>query len=194
MNQFGVLTVSAVLAGSSVSFVAAADGMPRASLAGYVVQQEVEFGPGELDDSGFGIKGWGSLAPNFFAHFEYQDIGGDIDSSQYRVGGGYWAPLGASQGFWLSGEYVDYDGLDGLGVHLGGHTQLTEALGVYGSLGFLDLEEEDNGGFEDDGLELLIGGEVALVPGMSLFAEYRNFDGDVISIQDLHLGLNYYFY
>jgi hypothetical protein len=192
------LTASALLAAGWAGAAFAADGMPRASLAGYVVQQDLEVdfgvGRGELDDSGFGLKGWGSLGPNFFAHFEYQDIGGDIDSSQYRVGGGYWAPLGANQGFWLSGEYVDYDGLDGLGLHLGGHTQLSEAVGVYGSLGFLDLEDEDNGGFEDDGLELLVGAEVALVPGMSLFAEFRNFDGDVVTIQDLHLGLNYYFY
>jgi hypothetical protein len=175
--------------------VAFAGDMPAGQFAGYVTMTsaEVEGTPADFDDdgTGFGVRGWANVAPNFFVHGEYQTAGLDdtnIDVDQLRLGGGY------AMDMWLvKAEYIDFGSdLDqaGFGLHGGLHTK-SDQLGFYGTVGYLTTDDTD-------GVELNAGVSFDFTPQFAGVVDYRTYlgsidpDGD-LTLSDLRVGVAYNF-
>lgn len=191
MNKFCLMGLAAVFAAP----VALAD-MPKGQVMGHVTMTsaELEGTGGDFDDdgTGFGIRGWGTVAPNWFVHGEYQTVGLDdsnLDVDQIRLGGGY-----AMDTWIVKAEFIDTGSdLDqaGFGLHGGLHGG-SGNVGFFGTVGYLTTDDSD-------GIELNIGGSFAFNRDMSVVVDYRTYlgsfdpDGD-LTLSDLRVGLAYSFY
>jgi hypothetical protein len=181
--------------------MAFAGDMPAGQFAGFVTMTSAEVdGTGgappagfDFDDdgTGFGLRGWGTVAPNLFVHGEYQTVGlddTDLDVNQLRLGGGY------AMDVWLvKAEYIDFGSdLDqaGFGVHGGLHT-MSDQVGFFGTVGYLTTDDSD-------GIELNAGVSFAFNPQFSGVVDYRTYlgsldpDGD-LTLSDLRVGVAYNF-
>lgn len=160
------------------------------AVSGYLTAEEAN---GGADGLGLGVKGWLALSREFFLSGELQqaelDRGPfDFDVRQLRLGGGYSTPVNRQVTAFARAEFIDIGAdadADGFGLHGGINAMVAPDLGVYGSLGLLELD--------DDGLELLVGGEYAFSREFSAFVEYRSFDGDELELSDLRAGGTYHF-
>ena len=162
-------------------------------------------GVGDDDGDGFGVKGMVPLGSNFFLNGEYQSVtldDSDWDIDQLRLGGGWQTPL-ATGTFAVYGEYanIDLDGskADGLGVHGRLSFPIAPAVNIYGQVGYLWLEDDDN--YDIDGLEFLIGASVDFTPNIGAFLDFRqsNLSADTgfgdqdFTFQDVRVGVRVLF-
>lgn len=141
------------------------------------------FGSGDDDGDGFGIKGNFAIADSFFLSGEYQAVGyddSDLDLDQFRGGIGVNSdPLAPAVWYGLA-EFLNFkldDGTDsesesGFGLHVGGRFAINEVFGINGRIGYVDIDDAD-------GLEWLIGGDIAFTEQLGAFADYR-----VTSLED----------
>lgn len=184
----------AALLASPMAF---AGDMPAGQLMGHVTMTSVEIdgtGVADFDDdgTGFGIRGWGTVAPNWFVHGEYQTVTTDdfdVDVDQLRIGGGY------AMDIWIvKAEYIDFGSdLDqaGFGVHGGMHT-MAQNVGFFGTVGYLTTDDTD-------GFELNAGVTFNFTRDFAGVLDYRTYlgsidpDGD-LTLSDLRVGVAYNFY
>lgn len=195
---------AALLAG--VPLAVSADGMPN-SLDLYYVSAGVEvddpfLGSGDDDGDGFGIKGNFAVADSFFLAGEYQAVGyddSDLDLDQFRGGIGVNSDPAAPAVWYGLAEFLNFeldDGTDsesesGFGIHIGGRFAINEIFSLNGRIGYVDVDDAD-------GLEWLIGGDIAFTEQLGAFADYRvtslEDDTDLESdFDDLRVGVRWRF-
>lgn len=156
----------------------------------------------KIADDGFSVKPDGfdtgfratvSHRDGLFALGEYTfaDLDDRIEGIQlglkiheFRVGGGYLAPLTQQLKIGGYGAYVGQDQRvsvggdrvsdDADGFNIGAIIQYnpTKLLQSYGRFGYLNLEA-DSGGPNADGVDLIVGGSYELAQGLAGFVEYR---------------------
>jgi len=153
----------------------------------YVAVGDLEVNDNAFDSGdGFGIRGQfqvtglgfltGEYQANDYENLEGTSIDGELTT--FRAGVGF--DLGANNPFYVRGEYIDwqFEGSptlivdtdrddSGYGVHLGAAGSLSEALGVYAELGYIDV------GDFGDGMEYMVGALLSLSGGSGLFVDYR---------------------
>lgn len=153
----------------------------------YVPYAQIEFGDGpnevDVDGDGYGLHALINVTPNILLTGEYQQntydegVAGEPELETYRVGGGIQSPPDPRGRLALYGEYVhaDVDGAgdaaDGFGVHVRAEYGFTEQLNVFGQIGYLRLDSDDDG--SEDGPEFLVGGAFAFTPQFGAFVDYR---------------------
>lgn len=197
--------------------MAAAPGLAQANEQGhidayYIPYSSLDFkidglGSTDGDGDGFGVKGMVPLGAtrSFFLEGEYQSSKNDdfdFDIDQTRFGAGWQTPLSTGT-FALYGEYADIEidngSADGLGVHGRLTLPIAPAVNLYGQIGYLWLEDEDN--IDIDGVEFLIGASVDFNPNVGAFIDFRQDNltsddpaGDVdFTFQDLRVGVRVLF-
>lgn len=190
MKKFFAVGLAALLA-APVGF--AAD-KPTAALAGHVTMLDADYD----DGTGFGVRGWGQVGQNGFVHGEYSMVSlevetpfgdFDVDVNELRIGGGMTGQLQQNAMWLVKGEYIDFGSdtdLDGFGIHGGAMLDATPELGVFGTVGFLDIGE-------DDGLEFNLGGKYKFTKEFAGILDYRMFSGDG-DISELRFALAYLIY
>lgn len=167
---------------------------------------------GDFDDDGdgFGAKAMLPLGvtQSFFLNGEYQTSKydkNDLDLDQFRIGAGWQTPLATG----TLGIYGEYDNLsfdssggdeaDGLGVHARVAFPVAPAVQLYGQVGYLSLEYDNN--IDLTGVEFLVGASVDFTPSIGAFIDYRqsNLTADEsgpnidYTLQDLRVGIRILF-
>ncbi len=152
----------------------------------YVLAGDLEVN-GSAFDNGDGYGGRAQLQFSDFgfitAEYQANDYssleGTSIDGQLTAIRAGLGFDLGANNPFYVRGEYVDFEfessptilGADrddsGYGIHVGAAGSLSEALGVYAEVGYLDV------GDFGDGMEYMVGALLSLSGGSGLFVDYR---------------------
>lgn len=174
MKRLYVMALAAML---SAPAAFAAD-MPTGSVAAYLTQTTLDFGGPGGDDSGsgFGLRGWATVAKPWFVHGEYQTVSLDdfnIDIESLRIGGGLVGEINP-QMMWLGkAEFIDF-GSDadqaGFGVHGGVMFNPNATFGLSGTLGYITTDDTD-------GLELNVGAKVSFTREFAGVADIRNYMG-----------------
>lgn len=154
-------------------------------------------GFGSLDDDGdgFGIKGQIPVGETMVLLGEYQGVtydDTDIDVDQLRIGLGSFGESGG--GFYAEYASIDLDGseADGIGLHLRLSGAPSDAVTVYGQIGYLMLNDDSE---DISGLEILFGGALNVSGNTGVFVEMRKSmlegaDSDVeFEFTDLRAGL-----
>lgn len=194
MKKKHITAAAAALLAAPLAF---AGDMPAGQLIGHLTMTSAEIedtGFGDFDDdgTGFGVRGWGTVAPNWFVHGEYQTVTTDdfdIDVDQFRIGGGY-----AMDVWMFKAEYIDTGSdLDqaGFGVHGGMHT-MAQNVGFFGTVGYITTDDSD-------GIELNAGVTFNFNKQFGAVVDYRTYlgsldpDGD-LTLSDLRFGVAYNFY
>ena len=200
MRNFSMLVLVAALA-APAAFAAE---MPKGSMAGYLTMSELDIeGFGKDDGTGFGVRGWASINGPFFLHGEYQttglDVGGaDGDLESLRLGGGMVGDMGGGTMWIGKAELVDFGSdadEDGFGFHGGMMFHPSPQFGLYGTLGYLMLNDTD-------GLELNLGASMSFTKELAGVLDYRTYLGEYdiggttgdFTVTDLRLGIAYLFY
>jgi Outer membrane protein beta-barrel domain len=202
MKALRLIGIAALLAAPT----AFAGDMPKGSIAGYATMSELDFeGVGKDDGTGFGIRGWATVSEPFFVHGEYQTTkvklapGSEGDLESLRLGGGFVSPMGDSGSMWIGKvELVDFGSdtdEDGFGFHGGAMLRPSPQFGLYGTLGYLMLNDTD-------GLEFNLGASVSFSKELAAVLDYRAYMGEYdvsgvtgdFEVTDLRLGLAYMFY
>jgi hypothetical protein len=196
------LCMIGLVAAMAAAPAAFAGSMPAGALAGYVTMSELDIeGLGNDDGTGFGLRGWASLNGPWFVHGEYQTTSlddADIDLESLRLGGGFAGEIQTGTMWLVKGEYIDLGSdadEDGFGVHGGVMFQASEAFGLFGTLGYLTLNDTD-------GLELNVGAKVAFTKELAGVLDYRTYMGEYdvggatgdFTVDDLRFGVAYMFY
>ena len=176
---------------------------------------------GSIDGDGFGVKGMVPFgqSQSFFLTGEYQSVsqdgnisGFDIDNDmdQLRLGGGWQVPLSTGTGA-IYAEYVDIKqdqkiegdkiegDADGFGVHARLAFPIANTVNVYGQVGYLALEGDQN--TDVTGFEFLVGASVDFTRNLGAFIDYRHteltldYDGpnEDDTLQDLRVGIRVLF-
>jgi opacity protein-like surface antigen len=197
MNKKLCLVGLAVLLAAPMAF---AGDMPAGAIAGYLTSSEIDVeGVGKDDGTGFGIRGWASVSGPWFVHGEYQTTSLDgFDLESLRLGGGFAGEMGSGSMWLAKAELVDFGSdadEDGIGVHVGAMLQASPQFGVFGTLGYLSLNDTD-------GLELNVGANMAFTREFAGVLDYRFYMGEYdvfgatgdFEITDLRLGVQYMFY
>lgn len=177
--------------------------MPKGAIAGYLTNSSIDIeGFGDDDGTGFGVRGWASVSGPFFVHGEYQttsldNFNGDLES--LRIGGGYAAEAGSNMMWLVKGELVDFGSdvdEDGFGFHGGIMLEASPQFGLFGTLGYLSLNDTD-------GFELNLGGKFNFTKELAGVLDYRTYMGEFdfgpgasgdFTVDDLRLGVAYMFY
>lgn len=175
---------------------------PAGSIAGYLTNSSLDIeGFGDDDGTGFGLRGWASISGPWFVHGEYQTTSLDnfnADLESLRIGGGLTGELGGNAMWLAKAELVDFGSdtdEDGIGIHGGAMLSATPAFGLYGTLGYLSLNDTD-------GLELNVGAKLSFTKELAGVVDYRTYMGEAdfggasvdFEVTDLRLGLAYSFY
>jgi hypothetical protein len=173
---------------------------PAGSIAGYVTSSSIDVEGGADDDgTGFGLRGWASISGPWFVHGEYQTTSldnGDLES--LRIGGGLTGEMSGNAMWLAKAELVDFGSdadEDGIGVHGGVMFSATPSFGLFGTLGYLSLNDTD-------GLELNVGAKLGFTKELAGVLDYRTYMGEYdfggasgdFEVTDLRLGLAYSFY
>ena len=178
--------------------VAFAGSMPAGAIVGYLTQSGFDTGNADDAGMGFGIRGWASVSGPWFVHGEYQSTTTDdfdVDLQSLRLGGGFAGEM-SKGAYWIAkAEYIDFGSdLDqgGFGVHGGAMLSVSDAVGVFGTLGYLTTDDTD-------GLELDIGAKFAFTKEWAGVLDYRTYMGSVdpsgdLDLTDLRIGASYTFY
>jgi hypothetical protein len=157
---------------------------------------------GDDDGDGFGLRGRFNATEQVFISAEYQAVEYDdssLELDQLRVGAGYILPINTTLNFVGQVEYIsaetDGPGIssetdDGFGVHAGLEAALAPQFSLYGSVGFVSIDDSD-------GPEFLVGARFQVAPNVSLFADYRatrfSDSGSDLDLDDLRLGAGFHF-
>lgn len=199
MKKVCMVGLVAAMAAAPAAF---AGSMPAGALAGYVTMSELDIEDvGNDDGTGFGIRGWASLNGPWFVHGEYQTTSlddADIDLESLRLGGGFAGEIQRGTMWLVKGEYIDLGSdadEDGFGVHAGVMFSATEQFGLFGTLGYLTLNDTD-------GLELNLGAKVAFTKEWAGVLDYRTYMGEYdvsgvtgdFTVDDIRFGVAYMFY
>jgi opacity protein-like surface antigen len=159
------------------------------------------------DGDGLGLRGTGMISPTTFVHGEYQRPeyalpgGGELRLDQVRAGLGGIAPMSPQLSAYFKGEYIRWRSRedtgpfsqrgteDGFGVHAGLHLHANPRFGLYGGLGYVDVDQS--------GLEINAGAVFNLTEHLGAFADYRRTDLDrgdnARRFDDWRLGLRFRF-
>lgn len=165
-----LLVVAAGLFAAAPVFAA-----PMGELSIYAANVSLDIeGAGDDDGTGFGANGWVALNGPVFLHGEYQtveldDFGVDIES--LRLGGGLYHAASKQLGFLGKVEFVDLGSdvdEDGFGIHGGAVMHASEMLGLFGTLGYLSLNDSD-------GFEINLGAGLKFTKQIGAFIDYRTF-------------------
>lgn len=198
MKRLFMMGLAAMLAAPA----AVAGDKPAGSIAGYLTNSSIDIeGFGDDDGTGFGLRGWASISGPWFVHGEYQttsldNFNGDLES--LRIGGGLVGELSGDAMWLVKAELVDFGSdtdEDGIGVHGGAMFSATPAFGLFGTLGYLSLNDTD-------GLELNVGAKLSFTKELSGVLDYRTYMGEYdfggasgdFEVTDLRLGVAYSFY
>ena len=176
--------------------------MPTGSVAAYLAQTTLDFGGPGGDDSGtgFGVRGWATIAKPWFVHGEYQTVSLDdfnIDIESLRIGGGLTGEINQQGLMWLAkGEFIDFGsdaggGQAGFGVHGGVLFNMSPMFGMSGTLGYLTTDDTD-------GLEFNVGGKLSFTREFAGVVDIRNYMGSVdpsgdFDVFELRIGVAYMF-
>lgn len=154
----------------------------------FVPWAEADFGPGDADGDGFGLKGAFQVGSSVFLTGEYEsvdydDINTDID--QLRLGAELGPGAGLGTGIYGRGEYVslddDEDDQDGFAGHVGYGFPVNKQIRLHGQIGYLLLDDVD-------GPELSFGGTYQFTSNLAAFGDYRSSYLDVDGGGDLDLS------
>lgn len=212
MKKLALLGVTALLA-TPTAF--AGMSMPAGQATVFVTSAAADIDTvGKIDGTGFGIRGWATVAEPFFLTGEYSkvtledDSGGEADLDELRLGGGLAGEI--QQGFmWLArAEYVDFGGdfdQSGFGIH-GGLMFNVDAFSLMGSVGYLNTSGTGAPlvpfDVDGDGMEYNVGASFAFTKELSAVLDYRLYQNTIenstgsadIDYTDLRLGLTYSFF
>ncbi|TJY59885.1 porin family protein [Sinimarinibacterium sp. CAU 1509] len=152
----------------------------------YVAVADLEVDGNAYDSGdGFGGRAQMQFSDLGFITAEYQANdyssleGTSIDGELTAIRAGLGFDLGANNPFYVRGEYVDFkfessptilnaDRDDsGYGIHVGAAGALSEALGVYAEIGYIDI------GDFGDGMEYMVGALLTVSGGSGIFVDYR---------------------
>lgn len=121
----------------------------------YVLDVEIDVGPGSIDGDGFSLGGSYEIADNFFISGYYDDYSLDfnVDGEWLEVGGGYFHTLDDDLDFVATLSYAELElssggmSTDTDGIVLGGgiRAQLGDKLQVDAMLEYFDFENSDTG-------------------------------------------------
>ena len=199
MKKLTLMALTALLA-TPAAF--AAD-MPNGSVAAYLVQAGLDRGGGvDADGTGFGLRGWATIAKPWFVHGEYQTVsidfpgpGGKADLESLRLGGGLTGEINQQGLMWLAkAEFIDF-GSDsdqaGFGAHGGVLFNMSPMFGMSGTLGYITTDDTD-------GLELNVGGKLSFTRELAGVADIRNYMGSVdpngdFDVFEVRVGVAYMF-
>jgi hypothetical protein len=130
-------------------------------------------GSGDDDGDGFGVRGMGSVSDEVALTGEYQSTGYDdsgLDVDQLRFGVGLVGKT--TSGVFI--EYVDFDfegeKADGFGLQARLAGQSSAAVGLYGQLGYVSIEDSSE---KLSGLEFSVGASFRLNEQTALLADFR---------------------
>jgi hypothetical protein len=185
MKKFYAVGLAALLAAP----MAFADEMPTAALAGHVTMLDADFD----DGTGFGVRGWGKVGQSGFVHGEYSMVtlsDTDLDVNELRFGGGIMGELQKGAHWLAKAEYIDFGSdldADGFGLHGGAGVEVSPQAGIFGTVGFIDVGEED-------GLEFNIGGKMKFSKELAGILDYRMFSGSNFDVSELRFGVAYLIY
>ena len=174
---------------------------PAGQVAVYLTNAGIDFGGGNDDSgTGFGVRGWGMVNPNWFIHGEYEATtldDSDLKIDQIRVGGGYVSEMSPGTMWLAKAEYVSF-GFDdfvpdqsGFGVHGGIILMADQPFSVMGTVGYLTTDDTD-------GIELNVGASYAFNKQWGGVVDYRTYMGSVdpsgdVTVSDLRIGVTYSF-
>lgn len=178
MTRIGKAVLCAVLIGPTAA-MAESSVFVDAYFLSKGTLNESENGPGgrveaEIEDSGYGARGFATFAEFLAVTGEYQTTSYDAvgeDLEQTRVGVGLILPS-------TTGVFVEYNkhelgtlSLDGFAVHarVAGNSP---SMQVYADLGWAMLTE-DQSDLDFDGLEFTVGGAHAVTETFGVFLDYR---------------------
>lgn len=155
----------------------------------YVPWYEADFGAGDDDGDGFGVKGAFKVGEPIYLVGEYQTIeldDTDLDFDELRLGVGIGDGAGArGAGLYGRVQYVDFDfdfdDDDGVAGHLGYAVPVSPQFRLYGEAGYLLLSDVD-------GPELLAGATYQFAPNLAGFTDFRASYLDVDNSGDLDLS------
>jgi hypothetical protein len=190
MKKLHAVAVAALLA-TPVAFAAE---QPIGAVAGHVTMFDADFD----DAAGFGIRGWMSVGEGGgFVHGEYSLVGlenpgtgADVDVNELRMGGGMMGSLQQNAKWLAKLEYIDFGSdldSDGFGLHGGAMFEPAANLGLFGTVGFIDVGD-------DDGLEFNIGGKFSFTRDLAGIIDYRSFSGDFVDVTEIRFALAYMLY
>lgn len=193
MKKLCMIGAAALLASAPAAFA----GMPMGQVTGYITSEKIDLGGGNDDSAtGFGFRGWASVNGPWFVHGEYQAVGFDGgDINQLRLGGGFAGEMSKGTMWLVKAEYIDTGSdLDqaGFGVHGGLMFNASDAVGLFGTLGYITTDDTD-------GLEIDVGGKFAFTKEWGGVIDFRDYFGSVdpngdFKLSDLRFGVSYSFY
>ena len=141
-------------------------------------------GDGQDEISGFGVQGYGHVAPNVFLTGMFQTLDGEdfagFDIDELRLGVGVNSTSSEKAGMYGRIEFIDVeldgpggstDG-DGFGLHAGVWLAATDRLVLNAEIGIADVEG-DNNAFGASGSEFAFSASYAMSDLVSVFAERR---------------------
>jgi opacity protein-like surface antigen len=155
----------------------------------YVPWYEADFGAGDDDGDGFGLKGAVKVGEPIYLTGEYQSVeldDTDLDVDELRLGVGLGDGAGA-RGAGLYGRLqymdldLDVDDDDGVVGHVGYALPVSPQLRLHGEAGYVLLSDVD-------GPELLAGATYQFAPNLAGFADFRASYLDVDNGGDLDLS------
>lgn len=163
------------------------------------------FGDGTDEVSGFGIQGYGQVAPNIFLTGMYQTLDGEdligVDIDELRFGVGINSTDSEKGGMYGRLEYVkvdlettggDTDG-DGFGLHAGVWYAATERLILNAEIGIAEIEDDDNGVASASGSEFSFAATYAINEAISFFAERRESIAAIAGANETRFGVGFSF-
>ena len=162
-------------------------------------------GDGTDEISGFGVQGYGRVAPNVFISGMYQALDGDdfigADLDELRFGVGVNSTDSEKAGFYGRLEYVkvdidtaggDTDG-DGFGLHAGVWYAASERLMLNAEIGIAEIEDDENNVASISGSEFSFAASYALTDVMSVFAERRESIATIVGGTETRFGVGFSF-
>lgn len=192
------------LAIASFALLASSAAMAEAGTVQVFYDRSV--GNGEDEIAGFGIQGYGHVAPNFFLSGMYQTLDGEdfigIDADELRFGVGVNSTDSEKGGIYGRLEYVkldleasgggETDG-DGFGLHAGVWYAATDRLVLNAEIGVVDIEDDENGamGASASGSEFSFAASYAMTDVVSVFAERR--ESVTIGLPETRFGVGFSF-
>lgn len=161
------------------------------------------FGDGDNEISGFGIQGWGHVAPNFFISGMYQTLDGEdlvgSDLDELRFGVGVNSTNSEKAGIYGRVEFIDVEvdptsgpsgDADGYGLHAGVWMAATDRLVLNAEIGIADV---DGDSFGASGSEFSFSASYAMTELVSVFAERRESIAAIAGGTETRFGVGFSF-
>jgi len=197
-KQLGMVGLAVAMMAAPAAY---AGSMPAGSVGAYYSTGDSN----DADFDGFGIRGWASLNGPWFVHGEYgmlsaKDFNADVDA--LRIGGGFAGEIQKGAMWLAKAEYLMNGGdadASGFGVHGGVMFMPSDQVGLFGTIGYLNMSD-DNAGDDSAGLELNVGGKFSFTKEWAGVVDYRTYMGEYEDAgvddetNELRIGASYSFY